>query len=179
MLPVGQRIPCDLLVGGGVDVDEGDEGRSPPVAPGDMALTTRGPAPVVVVIDPASIVIRSPAPGLVADPRPPVRRTPAPLAVAVRGPVVIVIDDGRRGTPDPAVITRVDPIAVSVQFLCAPDVRVVVTLARLVAQALGQLALATPPVPVGGGGRGVDLPVAFVLTLCDQLGAASVAQCEA
>jgi hypothetical protein len=133
MLPVAQRIPGDVLAVGGGDVDEDDQGGSPPVALA-IAVSARSPAPTIVVLNPSSIVIGSPSPGLVADPDPAVRRTPAPVTVAIRSPVVIVVDGVRMWTPHPAaVLIRIDPIAVSIQLLSAPDVRVVVTITLLVA----------------------------------------------
>jgi hypothetical protein len=76
--------------------------------------------------------------------------------MAIRSPVVIVVDDGDMWTPDPAaIITRIDPVAIIIQLFRAPDVRVVVTITLLVAQTRRQVTLAVvhPRVPAIEGGR--------------------------
>src|SRR4051794_15791948 len=114
-LTIAQGIPTDALAVSGRDIDEDDERRTPPCSMIIVAVATRCPAPTVVVTDPATVMIRRPAPWLVADPGPSVRRTPDPMSVAIRRPVVIVVDGGHARTPDPAVVfIRIDPIAVSV-----------------------------------------------------------------
>src|SRR5919205_4551347 len=97
-----------------VDGDEVDERGPPPRAPVLVAVAARRPSPVVVHVDPAAVVIRSPAPIFVRDPGPAVRVAPDPTAVAVRRPVVVVVDDGRVRAPDVAVVARVLPVAVEV-----------------------------------------------------------------
>ena len=98
------------------------------------------PHPVVVVINPSPVVIRRPAPGFISDPGPTVWRTPRPISVTIRSPVVVVIDDRRMRLPDPAVIARIDPIAVCVEVFGAPDVTVVIAI--VITQAFGEVSFA-------------------------------------
>lgn len=114
-LAIAQGIPADALAVRSRDIDEDDESGTPPCSVIIIAVAARRPAPTVVVIDPATIMVRRPAPRLVADPSPSVRRTPDPVAVAIGRPVVIVVDDRHVRTPYPAVIcTRINPIAVGI-----------------------------------------------------------------
>src|SRR5215213_884095 len=180
-LAVRERIPADLIAVRGRDGDEDDERRTPPGTPVLVAVAARCPAPAVVVIDPATIVIRSPAPRLVANPRPSIRRTPSPVAVAVRCPVVIVIDDGRARTPDPAVIIRIRPVAISVQLFRAPHFLIVVAVTPIVVELRDEDALAFihPRVPRIECCDAIHLPIASVRAVRDQLGGAPIAQGEA
>src|SRR5205085_1245175 len=120
-----------------------------------VIVTARGPAPVVVVIDPAPVVIRGPAPRLVADPSPTVRRTPDPMPVAIGCPIIIV-DDGVAWSPNEAVVVRIDPIAVSIKFFRAKNILIVIAVAVVVAQARGEVTLAVvdPRVPTIKVARG-------------------------
>ena len=95
-------------------------------------------------------MVRGPAPRLVRNPSPAVWLAPFPVAVAIRGPVVIVVDDGDAWTPDVSVVARVDPVAVEVEFFSAVDFRVVVAFAPFVFKVRGDVALAliVPVVPL-------------------------------
>src|SRR5437879_12219234 len=95
-------------------------------------IAVRTPGPVVVVINPAAIVIRRPAPRFVADPGPAVRIAPEPRPETIRRPVVVVIDDGNVRTPDPAVVVGVRPTAVGAESLRAPEARSVITIGALI-----------------------------------------------
>ena len=75
----------------------------------------RRPAPVAVVIHPAAVVERRKAPGRVIHPSPAPRVHPGPAAVAVGGPV----DRCGARNPDGAVVRRVLPVTVLVEFLLA------------------------------------------------------------
>lgn len=90
LLVVIQRVPADVVAKREVE-DKRDE-RGPPPASVSVKLAARAPRPVAVVINPAAIVIRRPAPRLVTDPRPAVRRAPAPLAVAIRSPIAVDVE---------------------------------------------------------------------------------------
>src|SRR5437868_2949077 len=147
-LMVAERIPADVRAVRVAEGDERDQRGPPPTAMLIVIVTARGPAPIVVVIDPAPVVIRGPAPRLVADPSPTVRRTPDPVPVAIGGPIIIV-GDGVAWSPDEAVVVRIDPVAVSVEFFRAPDVPVVIAVTVVEVQTLGQVTLAVvdPRVP--------------------------------
>src|SRR5947209_292073 len=141
----------------------------------------RRPAPATVVIDPATIMIRSPTPGLVADPRPPVRRAPCPATVTVRSPLVIIIDDGHVRSPYPAVVVHINPVTVGVQIFRAPDVIVVVAIVVMKPLRKVMIALRDPLVPEIRGGRVRDIPVAVIALLArrHERRAVTIAQCEA
>src|SRR6185503_3810241 len=123
-----------------------DKRRTPPAA-FSRVVTVRTPCPIVVVIDPTAIVIWGPSPRLITNPRPAVWLAPGPIAMAVRRPIKIVVDDCYVGAPDPSVVLRVFPTAICVQFFCAPDVIVIVLI--VVIQPLRQVAFAVvnPVVP--------------------------------
>src|SRR5687767_3019487 len=104
---------------------KGDERRTPPTAM-PVILTARTPGPVVVIVDPAAVVIRGPTPGLITNPGPAIRRNPDPVSVAIRRPVVIVVDNRNVWPPDPAIVIGVGPVAISVKVFGAPDVVVVI-----------------------------------------------------
>ncbi len=80
---------------------------------------SRPPAPVPAINEPAAIVIRRPAPGLVGNPGPAIVGLINPAAIAVRSPARSC---GRK--PDVAVIGDVAPLAVGVQVLAARIVRI-------------------------------------------------------
>src|SRR2546426_11584565 len=105
-------------------------------------VAVRTPGPVVVVIDPAAIMIRRPAPRFVADPGPSVRLTPDPGAKTIRRPVVVVIDDCYVRSPDPAVVVDVSPTAVSIEIFRTPNVGVIVAGTLLIFETRGEKMLA-------------------------------------
>jgi hypothetical protein len=69
------------------------------------------------------------------------------VPVTIRRPVVVIVDDGYVGPPDPAVVVYIGPVTISVQIFGAPNV--VVVILSVVAHALGQVAFAiiNPVVP--------------------------------
>ena len=69
----------------------------------------RPPAPAVAVIEPATIVIRRPAPRLVTNPRPAVIGLVSPIAVAIRNPAIGLVRN-----PDIAVIERRGRVGISI-----------------------------------------------------------------
>ena len=103
-------------------------------------MTARTPGPIIVVIDPAPIVIRGPAPRFIPDPRPAIGRAPGPVAVTIGRPVVVDIDYGRVRTPDPTIVRHIRPIAISIEIFSAPNVFIIVL--NVVMRSLGQIALA-------------------------------------
>jgi hypothetical protein len=118
-----------------------------------VVIATRAPGPIVVVIDPAAIVVRGPTPWLITNPRPAVWRTPGPVTITIRGPVVIVVNYGRMRSPDPTVVACICPIAISIEIFGAPNIAIVVL--NVIAQSLSQIMLAFfhPVVPgIRGGG---------------------------
>src|SRR5262249_21772196 len=94
--------------------EESDQRRSPVVA---CRNRTGNPAPATRSMEPAAIVIRSPAPRIGADPRPTVVIRPNPAPSLVRSPLV-----ADRGIPHVAILRIVLPRAVSVQILSAVNV---------------------------------------------------------
>lgn len=123
-LVITQRIPADVITERDVE-NERDERRTPP-APVAIKQAARSPGPVTVVVNPAPVVIRRPSPRLVSNPRPAVRRAPRPLPVTIRRPIAVDVDRARKWTPDPTVIIGLDPVAIGVEILAAPDVLIVV-----------------------------------------------------
>ena len=113
-LVIIQRIPAHVVAERDVE-HKCDERRAPP-APLLVELAARGPRPIAVVIDPAPVVIRGPAPRLITNPRPAVRRTPGPMTVAIRRPVSVDAEGTGIWPPDPAVVVCVDPVAVSIEI---------------------------------------------------------------
>src|SRR5687768_9429682 len=85
-------------------------------------MAARHPGPRVVVVDPASVVIRRPTPWFVTDPRPAIGRTPRPMTVAVRRPVAERVDHARVRLPDPTVIAGLRPVAVVAEVFGAPNI---------------------------------------------------------
>src|SRR5438445_10408975 len=129
-----------------------------------LIAEARAPGPIVVVINPAAVVIRRPTPWLLSHPGPAVWRAPRPVPVAIRRPVVVVVDYGNLRPPDPAIIVGVNPITISIQFFRAPDIGIVIPNAVIVSQASGQLCFATgyPIVPAVFRRRISKVPIAFV-----------------
>ena len=121
-LVIVQRIPADVVAERNGKRDE----RRPPPTAMPVITAARTPGPIVVVIDPAAVVIRRPAPRLVANPGPAVRRNPTPAAVTIGRPVIVVVDDRRVRTPDPTIVSRVSPVAVGIKVFGAPNVLVVI-----------------------------------------------------
>src|SRR6185295_178041 len=106
-LMIVQRIPANVIAKR--NVKRYQRGSPPAAVP--VVKTSRAPRPVAVIVDPAAIVIRSPTPRFVAHPGPAIRGNPAPATVAIRRPVVVVIDYGLMRPPDPAVVVHVGPVA--------------------------------------------------------------------
>jgi hypothetical protein len=102
---IGKRIPTDLIAE--VDVDYKSHQSRPPPTTLAIVLASRSPGPVVVVIDPAAIVIGRPAPWLMTYPGPAIGRTPGPLAISIRYPIVVSSNGGCVWTPNPSVFTGV------------------------------------------------------------------------
>ena len=132
-----------------VERDKGYQRRPPPAAPRTV-VAVRAPGPIIIVVDPAAIVIRRPAPGLVTNPRPAVRRNPNPLTIPIRRPVVVVVDDRDLRSPDPAVIVCIGPTAIRIEIFPAPDIIVQVAHVVVILQPRGQItfAIVDPVVPV-------------------------------
>src|SRR5256885_13826616 len=84
-------------------------------------------------------------------------------------------------TQNPAVVARVNPIAVSVQLFRAPDVIVVIAVALFITKTLRQIvfALAHPTVPLILLWRARELPVACVRSIAQEFSRATVAQSKA
>lgn len=119
---IRERIPVDVVAKGDV---KSNQRRSPPASP-SMVTATWTPCPIVVVVNPAAIVIRRPAPRFITYPGPTVRRTPGPITITIRRPIVVVIDNCDVRPPDPAVIADIDPVSIGVEFLSAPHIFIVV-----------------------------------------------------
>ena len=109
-LVIVQRIPAHVITKRDVE-DKRDQRRAPPTSL-FVKLAARAPRPVIVVVNPTTVVIRRPAPRLVTNPRPTVRRTPGPITVAIWRPVAVDADGARMWPPDPAVIICVSPLAI-------------------------------------------------------------------
>src|SRR3990172_4650540 len=101
-----------------------------------IVLAARAPGPVVVVIDPATIVIWSPSPRLITDPRPSVGCKPGPMTITIWSPVVIAVYDCDVRLPNPTVVVCINPIAVGVQILSSPNMAVVIL--RVIGSSLGK-----------------------------------------
>src|SRR2546422_1983835 len=141
----------------------------------------RTPRPVIVVVDPAPIVIWRPTPGLITDPGPSIRRAPAPLTIAIRRPVVIVVDNRYIGSPDPTVVIGIGPIAVGIKIFRAPDVRFVVAHVLVILKTRRQIPfpIVDPIVPVVSSRRVSSLPVTRFVAFVIQRGAVTVAHGKA
>src|SRR2546427_10821547 len=101
-------------------------------------IAVRTPGPVVVVINPAAIVIRRPAPRLVPDPGPTVWIAPEPRPETIRRPVAEVVDDWHVTSPDQNVVVGVTPTPVCIEDFLAPTFPFVVTPALLLVQSRGE-----------------------------------------
>src|SRR5687767_15629674 len=100
---IRERIPRNVVADRNV---ESYESRTPPTTIA-MVVAARTPGPVVVVVDPATVVIRSPTPRFISDPRPTVRPNPGPGPMTIRRPVYVVVDDRDMWSPDPAVVVYI------------------------------------------------------------------------
>jgi hypothetical protein len=137
VLVIVQRIPADIITA--EYYAERYQRRPPPTAM-PVILATRTPGPGVVVVNPASVVIRSPTPRLLAYPCPTIRRDPGPITITIGGPVNVAVDGGRSRMPDPAVISRVSPVAIDIKIFTTPNVSIVIL--RVITQPLCQVTLA-------------------------------------
>src|ERR1043166_732985 len=142
-LIVVQRIPANVIAERNVEYDQR---RTPPTAV-PVISTARTPGPVVVVIDPTSVMIRRPTPRLLAHPGPTIRITPGPIAITIRRPVVVAAQKSCTWLPDPAVVGGVTPVAVGIKIFGAPNVAIVIL--NVVTQTFSQImfALVDPIVP--------------------------------
>src|SRR4051794_37886784 len=111
------------------------------------AVDTRIPAPAARTPEPASVVIRRPAPRIVADPRPAVPVFPHPAAVAVRRP----IRDRDARPPNAAVRSNVGPRAIRVKILSAVNALRDILIARRLGHRL--VAADVPAIPLVDGRR--------------------------
>ena len=84
---------------------------------------------------------REPSPRAHSLPRSSRKAAPGPAAVAIRRPVVVVVDNRSMRTPDPAVVVRVGPVAIGIEIFRTPNVVIVVL--NIVAKTLGQVSFAT------------------------------------
>lgn len=73
-----------------------------------LAIWAGIPAPAVRLMDPGTVVTRSPAPGIVVDPRPAKRIYPHPVTVVVRAPP----GPPYARMPDPAIMPIVTPVSI-------------------------------------------------------------------
>src|SRR5687768_7463486 len=123
-----------------------DEGWPPPAAMA-VVLAAWTPGPVVVVVDPAAVVIGCPAPRFISHPRPAIRWTPRPITMTVRCPVRVIVNNRCVWSPDPTIVVDVRPRSVSVEVFRAPDVTVIVLV--VVAHPLRQVifSIVNPAVP--------------------------------
>ena len=137
-LVIRKRIPADVVAEGKAEADKSDE-RGPPPASLLVEVAARHPGPVIIVKDPAAIVIRRPTPRFVADPRPTVRRTPRPMTITIRRPIAERIDYAGVRPPNPAVLATVGPLTVSIEILGAPNV--FVKILNIVTKALCEISL--------------------------------------
>ena len=71
-LVIVKRIPAIVIAKRKIHIHKSYERRSPPTA-FPVELAARAPGPVVVVVNPAAIVIRRPTPGFIAHPGPAIR----------------------------------------------------------------------------------------------------------
>ena len=102
--------------------------------------STRPPAPAPGIVKPASVVIRSPAPGVLTHPTPPIPVEPGPAAHPVRSPA-------RIHTRPPYISIRrtVYPVAIAVKLLTAINTLRQITLASRRRQLL--IAAPVPSIP--------------------------------
>src|SRR5688572_7605328 len=173
-LVVRQRIPADVVSEREIKRDESDE-RGPPPTSFLVKLAARHPCPVVVVKDPAAVVIRSPTPRFIPDPGPTVRRKPRPMTVAIRRPVRVRVQHAGVRTPDPAVILAVNPLAVRAQFFGAPQVLVEILVVVTQPRREITLTLVYPLVVRVARARGEQVPITGGVASRNQLSRAAVA----
>src|ERR1700722_276955 len=115
----------------------------------------RPPAPIPAIDEPASIVIWSPAPGLVGNPCPAIVRFIHPTAVAIRRPT-----RGFRGKPDTPIVGNVAPLTIGVQILRARVVGIGVLPASRAFYRV--IAVAVPFVPIVPPGRSRNLVLCII-----------------
>src|ERR1019366_1142018 len=130
---------------------ETDQRGRPIVARGDQ---TGVPAPSVAVVEPASIVIGSPAPGVGADPGPAVPILVNPTAGLVRSPVGV-----NGGSPYVAILRHVAPGAGGIQIFRA--VHSLADVARAFGLGDSAVAVVAPAVPIvhPAGGHHLELGI--------------------
>ena len=169
---IRQRIPAD--VGSEREV-ESNERRPPPTAV-PVVPAARHPDPVVVVEDPAAVVIRRPSPRFVADPRPTVWWTPGPMAVSIWRPICVTRQDSGPWPPGPAEFVVVAPVAPRREIFCSPHELVVIL--NVVTQALREKTFAVVHPIVNRVVRDScqKLPIAGVVARNDELCAAVIAK---
>jgi hypothetical protein len=175
-LVIIQRIPADVVTERDVE-HERDQRRTPPTAV-VVELAARAPRPVTVEVNPTAVVIRRPAPRLVANPRPAIRRTPGPLPVTIRRPIAVDADRAGKRTPDPTVVVSLDPIAIGLEILAAPNVFVVILV--VVLQSLREIAFAfrDPIIDLIRRPGDHEIPVACVFAVDDELRCTTVTERE-
>src|SRR5882724_6747736 len=177
-LVIRQRIPAVAVSERKMNGNKGHQRRSPPTAM-TVVMTTRTPGPVVVVVDPTTVVIGGPAPRFISHPCPTVRWAPGPVSITIRRPIIVDIYYCCAGPPNPPVVGGIGPISIGIEILSSPHVLVVVL--SIVPQALGQIAFAItdPTIQRIGGCSGQELPVAGICSIVNELGRTTVSQCEA
>jgi len=176
-LVIIERVPADVVAKR--DVENKRDQRGPPPASLPIKLAARAPRPIAVVLNPAAVVIRRPAPRLVTNPRPAVRRTPTPLAVAIRRPVAVYAQRARMRPPDRAIVVCIDPIAVVGKIFGAEDVFVEIFRVRPLPLREILLTLFHPFINRIGRLRGrIEILVACIWPGGDQFGRALVAKSE-
>src|SRR6185369_4815435 len=155
-----------------------DQRRTPPTAIA-IELAARAPRPVTIEINPTAVVIRRPAPWLIANPRPAIRRTPGPLPITIWRPIAVDADRARKRTPDPTVVVSLDPVAIRLEILAAPNIFVVIL--GVVLESLRQITLAfrNPTVDCIRGRGCHEIPVAGIVAVDDQFRCTTLAEREA
>jgi hypothetical protein len=168
---ISKRIPIDMIPKRDVETYQR---RTPPTAV-PVVTAARTPSPVVVVVNPAAVVIGRPSPWFITHPSPPIWRTPDPIPISVGRPIVVSTDRVWVWSPNPSIIGGVHPSAVGVQIFSAPDVRVVIL--RVVAHPVRKISLTifNPVVPEVRA-ECYERPVARVKTFDNEFSAATVAQ---
>src|SRR5579872_892627 len=106
----------------------------------------RIPAPPIRrFIKPTPVVIRRPAPWLVADPRPSIPVFPNPTALTIRRPPI-----HRDGPPDGSVTRHIHPASVRIEIFHSIDTRAHILATRRSRESL--IAAVVPAVPLIRGG---------------------------
>ena len=172
MLVIVQRIPANVIT---KNYSERDQ-RGPPPTAMPVILTARAPGPIVVVVNPATVVIWRPAPGLQAHPGPAIRWNPGPITITIGSPIVVSIDGAGVRVPDPAIIFGVGPIAVGIQIFTTPNITIVIL--SVVTHPLGQIALAflDPIIPRVRSVACDKLPITRVVAIDHKFRSASSTQ---